>query len=68
MRSTIDIDDALLEEAMKLAHVKTKRELIQLSLSELVRQKRRERLRSKLGKTDIEWTLADLQEMRRDEQ
>jgi Arc/MetJ family transcription regulator len=67
MRSTVNVDDALLNEAMKLSQVKTKKELIQLSLSELVRQKRRERLRSRLGKTDIELTLPDLQEMRRDE-
>jgi len=67
MRSIIDIDDTLLEEAMKLTHVKTKKELIQLSLSELIRQKRRERLRTKLGNTEIELTLTDLQQMRRDE-
>ncbi|PYV91700.1 MAG: hypothetical protein DMG05_06605 [Acidobacteria bacterium] len=68
MRSTIEIDDSLVEEALKLTQVKTKKELIHLSLRELIRQKRREQLRSMLGKTDIEWTLADLRELRRDEQ
>lgn len=32
---------------MKLTQAKTKKDLIQLSLSEFIRQKRRERLRSK---------------------
>jgi hypothetical protein len=55
------------EEALKLTQVKTKKELIRLSLSELIRQKRRERLRGRLGKTDIQLTLTDLEKMRRDE-
>jgi len=44
MRFTIDIDKKLLEEAQKLIKVKTKKELINLSLKELVRKKRREHL------------------------
>ena len=67
MRTTIDLDDDLVREAMDLLGEKTKRAAIQRSLEELVRQKRRERLRGKLGKLDLDLTLNDLEKMRQDE-
>ncbi len=67
MRITIDLDDDLLREAMNLLGERTKRAAIQRSLEELIRQKRRERLREKLGKLDLELTLSDLDRMRQDE-
>jgi len=67
MRTTIDLDDDLVREAMDLLGEKTKRAAIQRSLEELVRQKRRERLRGKLGNLDLELTLNDLEKMRQDE-
>ncbi len=66
MRSTIDIDEQVLAEAMKVAHVRTKKELIDLSLRELVRQKRRERLQARLGKLPLELSAAKLETMRKD--
>ncbi|MBI5026670.1 MAG: type II toxin-antitoxin system VapB family antitoxin [Nitrospirae bacterium] len=44
MRATIEIDDRLFEEAKKLTSVKTKKELINLSLRELIRRKKIEHL------------------------
>jgi len=67
MKATVEIDEKLLEEAMQLTQARTKEELIQLSLLELIRQKRRERLRARLGRTEIALTLDDLQRMREDE-
>ena len=49
MPLTIDIDETLLEEAGRLTKAKTKKELINLSLRELIRKKRREHLVSLFG-------------------
>jgi len=68
MRSTIEIDDKLLEEARNLTRVKTKRELIDLSLRELVHKKRREHLLGLFGTGLLDMTLEDLEKLRKDEQ
>ncbi len=67
MRTTVDIDERLIREAMVLLRVNTKREAVQHSLEAVVRQARRRRLRSKLGNIELDITLAELDEMRRDE-
>jgi Arc/MetJ family transcription regulator len=67
MRTTIDIDDKLLEEAKRLTSVKTKKELINLSLRELIRKKRLEHLLSLFGASPVELTLRDIEKFREDE-
>lgn len=67
MRSTIEIDEQVLAEAMKVANVRTKKELIDLSLKELVRTKRRERLLAKLGKLSLNISAFQLEKMRGNE-
>ncbi len=67
MRATIDIDDKLMEEAKKLTSVKTKKELINLSLRELIRKKRIEHLLSLYGTSPIDITLKDVERFRKDE-
>lgn len=67
MRTTLELNEKLLQEAMKLLGVKTKREVVERALEALVAQERRERLRAKLGRLDFNLTLKDLHEMRRDE-
>ena len=67
MRSTIDIDEQVLAEAMKVANVRTKKELIDLSLKELVRKKRRERLLARFGKFSLSISASQLEKMRSDE-
>lgn len=64
MRTTIVIDDRILEQARRLTGVSTKKDLVNLSLRELVRQKRRQRLGSKLGKMDLSLTPVELDTMR----
>lgn len=64
MRSTIDIDEQLLGEAQKLTNIETKKELINLSLGELIRKKRREHLASFFGSCIVDATLEDLEEFR----
>ncbi len=62
MRTNIEIDDDLMQEAMKLAGTTTKRETVELALRELVdRYQRLEFL--DLWKS-VNWT-GDLNEMRR---
>jgi len=64
MRFTIDIDKKLLEEAQKLIKVKTKKELINLSLKELVRKKRKEHLASLFGSSILDIGLEDVERLR----
>ena len=63
MRTTIVIDDDLLEKAMRATGAKTKREVVELGLAALVRLKAQEEIRGFRGK--LRWT-RDLDEMRRD--
>ena len=66
MRATIDIDDKLIKEAKKLTAIKTKKELINLSLKELIRKKRIEHLISLFGTSPIDITLSDVEKFRED--
>ena len=67
MRATVDIDDKLFQEAKKLASVKTKKELINLSLKELIRRKKVEHLLSLYGTSPIDLTLKDVERFREGE-
>jgi len=50
MRTIIDIDKGLLEEALKLSNILTKKELINLSLKEFIRRRQLIKLKRRLGK------------------
>jgi len=67
MRSTIDIDEKLLQEAQKITGAKTKKELINLSLMELIRKKKREHLISLFGSSALDLDLEDIEKLREDE-
>ena len=67
MRATIDIDDKLLEETKKLTSIKTKKDLINLSLKELIRRKRIEHLLSLYGTSPVNLSPEDVEKFRRDE-
>lgn len=67
MRTTLDIDIKLLEEAMRLTRAKSKKETIDISLKELIRQRRRERLLSRLGRFKLDLTLRKLERLRQGE-
>ena len=66
MRATIDIDDKLFDEAKKLTSIKTKKELVNLSIKELIRRKRIEHLLSLFGSSPIDISLKDLEKFRKD--
>lgn len=60
-RTNINIDDRLLKEGLKLTHLKTKKELVNYALGELVKKVRRKGILKYEGK--IKWE-GDLNEMR----
>ena len=56
MKTTVDIDDKTFNEAFRLSGAKTKKELINMSLEELIRKKKLEDLASMYGKGAVEIT------------
>lgn len=66
MRTTVDIEERLLVAAMKASNTTTKKDAIATALREYVRAKRREELRTLIGKwDDFGLTLTDLEKIRR---
>lgn len=61
MRTNIVIDDSLMEDALELTGLKTKREVVELGLKTLIRLKQQERIRQFRGK--LQWE-GDLDELR----
>lgn len=61
MRTNIVIDDELMDQALKLTGVKTKREAVELGLKTLVRLCKQEQIKSLRGK--LQWE-GDLEAMR----
>lgn len=53
MRTNIELDEDLVNEALKLTDAKSKRELIHLALTELVNNKRRKNLMDLFGKIEF---------------
>lgn len=64
MRATIAIDDHLLSEAFKITGVKTKKELVEISLRELIRKKRLEQLAGMYGSQAVDISQEELEEYR----
>ena len=62
LRTNIELDEKLVAEGLKLTRKKTKKELVNYALEELVRKLKRKRLLRLEGK--VEWT-GNLSEMRR---
>ena len=67
MRTTVEIDEKLPHEAMAVTGTKKKRQLIELALQEVIRQRRLDRLIQRLGKTPLAITADELQRMRADD-
>jgi Arc/MetJ family transcription regulator len=63
MRTNIDIDDALMAEAMAATGTKTKKAAVEAALTEVIRRKRQLGILELRGK--IKWE-GDLEEMRLD--
>ena len=61
MRTNIVIDDDLINEALKLTDIKTKREVVELGLKTLIKLKKQETIKKFKGK--LKWQ-GDLDGMR----
>lgn len=64
MRTTLDIDEKLLNEVMVITRAKTKREAVNHSLKELIRQIRIQELIEAAGKMDLDLTSEELDRRR----
>ena len=63
-KTTVLINEHLLEEAKKAVGAHSIREVIEIGLYSLVRQSNREALRKELGTYDIDLSLEDLEALR----
>ncbi|MCD6319945.1 MAG: type II toxin-antitoxin system VapB family antitoxin [Candidatus Desulfofervidaceae bacterium] len=63
-RTTIVINEELLEEAIKVTGARSKREAIEKGLRLLVRWHNKEALRKELGTFEIDLTLEELERLR----
>jgi len=64
MKTLIDIDDALLEKAMKLSCAETKKEMIHRAMEEFIKLKLRDLLKQMSGSGAIERPLKSLKASR----
>ncbi len=62
MRTNIEIDDKLMNDALKATGLKTKKEVVEQGLKALIRLKKQEGIKHFRGK--LEWS-GDLDDMRR---
>ncbi len=60
MRTNIVIDDELMDEALKVTGVKTKKEAVELGLKTLIRLKQQETIKAFRGKLKWEGSLEDM--------
>ena len=63
-KTTVVLDNGLIEKALSTTNLKTKKEVIEEGLKELIRKKNRELLRKELGTYDIELTPDELERLR----
>jgi len=63
-KTTVIIDEKLLEEAIAAIGARTKREAIEAGLRSLIQQYNREALLEELGTFDIDLTLEELERLR----
>ena len=54
MRTTLDLPEDLLKEAMLVSHIKTKTKVITIALEELVRKSKISELKKFKGKVDLD--------------
>ncbi len=64
MRTTLDIDKSLLEEAVERLGTRTKRQTVETALREAIASRKRQELRGLLGSFDLDLTRDDLERMR----
>ncbi len=63
-KTTVFVDDALMNQALRVTNLKTKKEVIEAGLRELLRKKNQELLGQELGSFDLDLTLGELKDRR----
>ncbi len=63
MRTTITIDDAIFTDLMRFTQAKSRTEAINRALSEWIRRKKIEKLKSLRGKLDFSGDVEDLRQL-----
>lgn len=54
MRTNIDLDEALIQEAFELTQAKTKKELVHIALQELIRSRKKKNLLDLAGQIQLD--------------
>ena len=54
MRTTLDLPETLIDEAMTLTHMKTKTDLIKIALINLIQKEKIKDIKNYYGKIDLE--------------
>lgn len=62
MRTTLDIPDSLLSEAMALTHISTKTDVIKTALQNLIQREKIKDLKKYFGKVDLDINLDKLRD------
>ena len=60
MRTTLDLPEALIDEAMALTHIQTKTDLIKTALQNLIQKEKIKDLKKYFGKVNLDIDLAVL--------
>jgi len=67
MRTTLNIDDALIAESIKLSGVSNKTKVIELALLDFVRKLKREKIKESCGKLNLKVDIIKLRKRELDE-
>lgn len=62
MRTTLDLPEALIEEAMALTHISTKTDLIKTALQNLIQREKTKGIKGYFGKVDLDIDLDSMRE------
>ena len=68
MRTTLDLNEELISELLKVTEAKTKTEAIHLAISELIRRRKLEKLKSLSGKIQIDLDRKTMKKVERERQ
>ena len=66
MKTLIDIQDDLMNELLKEARTRVKKEAVILAIKSFLEAKRREKLADLIGNYEFGYSLEELEEMRKD--
>jgi Arc/MetJ family transcription regulator len=66
-KTTVEIDETLMNGAIRITNLKTKKAVVEKGLKELLRARNRDLLRQELGTFDIDLSLEQLKKKRASE-